>query len=81
MAVYPFYVETESATRNTPVGCGCRNKLGYQNTKIYQRDNREITTPYEVKQQSIYNTETGEIRLETSIYFQGKCIHSHFTNY
>lgn len=81
MAVYPFYTEIESSTRSNSIGVGCRAKNGSMTTKIYQRENGEITTPYEVKQFTAENTETGKISLTTRIYFQGMCIHEHTTDY
>lgn len=81
MAVYPFYTEVSSTTRSSSVGVGCRAKNGSMTTKIYQRENGEITTPYEVKQFTAENTETGKISLTTRIYFQGMCIHEHTTDY
>ena len=44
MAVYPFYTEVSSTTRSSSVGVGCRAKNGSMTTKIYQRENGEITT-------------------------------------
>lgn len=84
MAVYPFYVESNSSTRRTTSGVGCRAKNGYMTTSIYQRDNGAITTPYKVYQYSHYETRDDgkeHLVLTTEIIYQGEVIHSHSTDY
>lgn len=80
MAVYPFYAEVNSSTRKDTVGVGCRRKQGEMNIEIYQRDKGEITNPYTIRQYTM-TREDGTIRCITSVSFQGKEIHSHFTDY
>ena len=80
MAVYPFYAEVNSSTRKDIVGVGCRSKQGEMTTEIYQRDNGSITNPYTIRQYTM-TKEDGTIRCITSVSFQGKEIHSHFTDY
>ena len=80
MSVYPFYVSVESSTRKDTVGVGCRKKQGAVHTKIYQRENGEITNPYTIHQYTI-TKEDGSIRCVTTVSFQGREIHCHFTDY
>lgn len=80
MSVYPFYVEVDSSTRKDTVGVGCRRKQGEMTTKVYQRDAGSITKPYTIQQYTV-TKEDGTIRCITSVSFQGKEIHSHFTDY
>lgn len=81
MAVYPFYLEADSSSRKSTISGGVRSKNGYMNTKIYQRDNGEITTPYEIRQYTRENTETGKLQCVTAVYYQGKCVSEHTTDY
>lgn len=80
MAVYPFYVSVDSSTRRDTTGVGCRSKQGEMTTEVFQRDNGSITNPYTIRQYTM-TKEDGTIRCITSVSFQGKEIHSHFTDY
>lgn len=80
MAVYPFYATVDSSTRKDTVGVGCRKKQGEMSIEVYQRDKGEITNPYTIRQYTV-TKEDGTIRCITSVSFQGKEIHSHFTDY
>ena len=85
MAVYPFYVEVNSSSRANTVGVGTREKKGYVETYIYQRDEGAITTPFKIVQRSkeIVDTETNKVVLElrTEVYHNGKLIDAHTTLY
>ena len=80
MTVYPFYVSVDSSTRRSTAGVGCRSKQGQMTTEVYQRDKGGITNPYTIRQYTV-TKEDGTIRCITSVSFQGKEIHSHFTDY
>lgn len=81
MSVYPFYVEVDSSTRKSTVGVGCKSKQGEMTVEVYQRNEGSITNPYTIRQYTLTNEENGTIRCVTSVSFQGKEIHSHFTDY
>ena len=80
MSVYPFYIEAIADGRKTPIAGGTRRKEGKILTKIHQRENGEITTPYEIHQYPFIH-EDGSIELVTKVYFQGEVIHTHITDY
>ena len=79
MAVYPFYVEINSSSRANNVGVGARQKKGYMETFIYQRDEGAITNPFKIIQRSI--EEDNEIQLRTEVYHNGELIKTHITKY
>lgn len=54
MAVYPFYTEINSSTRENVTGVGCRAKDGDMTTYVKQREEGRITTPYKLYQSSFY---------------------------
>lgn len=77
--VYPFYIETVAEGRRTPIAGGTRRKDGTMNTKVYQRENGNITTPFKIEQSSF--EEEGVRKLVTRVYYQGELIKEHITNY
>ena len=79
MAVYPFYVEVNSSSRASSVGVGAKSKKAYMETFVHQRDEGEITTPFKIVQRIV--EDEGEIRLYTEVYYNGKLLKTHITNY
>lgn len=85
MAVYPFYIEAKASGRSTPIAGGPKSKKGDMETRIYQRDRGEITTPFKIIQRSIevLNPDTNKYEQElcTEVYYQGELIKTHTTTY
>lgn len=77
--IYPFYVEVESSSRKNTVGVGGKSKYDTITTKIRQRDNGDITTPYLIEQRLI--EVEGEQFLCTEVFYYGTSIHKHLTKY
>lgn len=80
MAVYPFYISAKADGRTTPIEGGTRRKEGTIYTKIYQRDNGEITTPIKISQYPA-DGENGKLQLVTEIFYLGESILKHITDY
>lgn len=55
MAVYPFYTEVKSSTRENEVGVGCRAKDGCLTTTVLQRSQGNIVTAFRIEQCVYYN--------------------------
>lgn len=83
MAVYPFYIESKASGRQTPIAGGTRQKDGEITTVVHQRSNGGITSPFKIRQYSIYQIIEGEVvhQLVTDVYYEGEVIQSHVTNY
>lgn len=85
MAVFPFYTEIKSSTRENKVGVGCRAKNGDMTTYVKQRDEGGITTPYKIYQSSFH--ENGVLYLSTQVMYKNpdtdvfEVIHEHITKY
>lgn len=79
MAVYPFYTEIDSSTRNSMCGCGTKAKDGQMTTHIYQRSDGSITEPYTIKQHSRYADD--KHYLVTEIWHDSEIVHQHETEY
>ena len=83
MAVYPFYIEAKASGRQTPIAGGTRQKDGDITTVIYQRDKGEITSPFKIRQYSIYPIIDGveTHQLVTDVYYGNEVIKQHITDY
>lgn len=85
MAVYPFYISTQTDGRKTPIAGGTRRKDGDMTTTIYQRDKGEITEPFKIQQYSTHDFIEAENKwehhLHTDVYYQGEVICHHVTDY
>lgn len=85
MAVRPFYIEAQIDGRKTDLCGGTKSKDGDHTISLYQRSNGEITTPFKIRQYSIYPIDeaTGKEKhqLETDIIYQGEVIQRHVTDY
>lgn len=54
MAVRPFYIEAQIDGRKTDLCGGTKSKDGDHTISLHQRSNGEITTPFKIRQYSIY---------------------------
>lgn len=85
MAVYPFYVESDISSRKTLLQGGVKSKDGNMRTKIYQRENGAITTPFEVRQftetRKDFSGEKDVLVCITQVYYQGELLKEHITEY
>lgn len=82
---YPFYIETRISGRSTPIKGGTKSKKGYMETFIYQRDKGKITNPFKIIQRSVeeFDEQTQKYKqvLHTEVYYKGKLIKTHTTDY
>lgn len=83
MSVYPFYIEANASGRRTLIAGGTRQKDGEITTTVYQRSEGSITSPFKIRQYSIYPIIDGvEVhQLVTDVYYKGEVIKQHVTNY
>lgn len=85
MTVRPFYMVASIEGRETLLSGGTKQKDGEQRIYLSQRDNGEVTTPFEVYQHSIHpiDEKTGKRKhqLETIVYYQGEVLQRHVTVY
>lgn len=80
MAVHPFYVTSDSSSRQTLSSCGCKNRRGTIRTNIYQRSDGTITNPYTINQFSV--EEGKDLILVTEVLDStGSLIHETRTKY
>lgn len=79
--VYPFYIEVDSSTRSSKVGVGTKSKDGSLMTNVYQRDDGNITNPFQIRQYTYQIPDTGKRMCVTQIFFKGECLKQHETPY
>lgn len=79
--VYPFYIEVDSSTRKSAVGVGTKSKDGSLMTRVYQRDDGNITNPFQIRQYTYQIPDTGKRMCVTQIFFKGECLKQHETPY
>lgn len=80
MAVRPFYIEASISGRQTTLTGGPKAKSEGQTIHLYQRDKGAIKEPFKIECYS-HRNDDDTLTLFTDIYYEGKFLIRHTTQY